>query len=225
MRFATLVQKDDVRSSVGIALMSIGVEVSHFSAVDPLIASLDELPFDAIVVEDDERHIRPWLLALKPYVEQRIAVIAIGAGGAASMSIALLHGADDYVVIGEGVDQIVHRSIARINAKTRQAQRATWRLGPYSLDPTTSKLLSITAAVHLSPREFTLARVLIENCGKVVMLDSLCRVLCDREDETARRAVKQHAHTLRKKCELAAGPTLRRLRIEAVYGKGYRLSF
>ena len=69
-----------------------------------------------------------------------------------------------------------------------------------------------------------LARVLAENHGRVVALEQLCEELCARTDDAARRAVKQHAHMLRKKCDLAAGPTAQRLRVEAVYGKGYRLT-
>jgi len=73
-----------------------------------------------------------------------------------------------------------------------------------------------------------LARVLIENQGRIVALEQLCEDLCGRTDESAKRAVKQHAHVLRKKCELAAGTganaIAQRLRIEAVYGKGYRLA-
>jgi DNA-binding response OmpR family regulator len=66
--------------------------------------------------------------------------------------------------------------------------------------------------------------VLIERHGRVVALDQLCEELCARTDAAAKRAVKQHAHVLRKKCELAAGSTVQRLRVEAVYGKGYRLA-
>ena len=69
-----------------------------------------------------------------------------------------------------------------------------------------------------------LASVLIENHGRVVALERLCENLCARTDDTAKRAVKQHAHVLRKKCELVAGSTPHRLRVEAVYGKGYRLT-
>lgn len=69
-----------------------------------------------------------------------------------------------------------------------------------------------------------LARVLIENQGRVMALDRLCKDLCARTDDAAKRAVKQHAHVLRRKCVLAAGSTLQPLRVEAVYGKGYRLT-
>lgn len=204
--------------------MSMGIEVLNFAAVGALVASLDTQAFAAILVEDDEDRIGHWLGTLQTHADEPIALIAIGTGGTAGMSRALLHGADDYVVIGDGAEQLVHRSIARISAKIQRPRRRTWRLGPYTLDGSRSSLKSSVAEVHLSPRELTLARVLIEHHGRVVALEQLCEELCARTDAAAKRAVKQHAHVLRKKCELAAGSSAQRLRVEAVYGKGYRLT-
>ena len=204
--------------------MSMGIEVLNFAAVGALIASLDTQAFAAILVEDDEDRIGHWLGTLQNHADEPVALIAIGTGGSAGMSRALLHGADDYVVIGDGAEQLVHRSIARISAKIQRPRRRTWRLGPYTLDSSRSSLKSPVAEVHLSPRELMLARVLIEHHGRVVALDQLCEELCARTDAAAKRAVKQHAHVLRKKCEIAAGTTAQRLRVEAVYGKGYRLT-
>ena len=222
MRFATLIHEQGLRSRVSDALLSMGIEVLNFAAVDALLASLPTQTFAAILVEDNEDRIGHWLGTLQTHTDEPIALIAIGTGGAAGMSRALLHGADDYVVIGDGAEQLVHRSIARISAKIRR--RRTWRLGPYTLDSSRSSLMSPVAEVHLSPRELMLARVLIEHHGRVVAIERLCEELCARTDAAAKRAVKQHAHVLRKKCGIAAGSTTQRLRVEAVYGKGYRLT-
>ena len=224
MKFATLIHEHGLHRRVSDALMSMGIEVLNFAAVDALIANLHEQAFAAILVEDDEDRIGHWLNTLQTHADEPIALIAVGAGGTAGMSRALLHGADDYVVMDDGAEQLVHRSIARISAKIQRPRRRTWRLGPYTLDSARSSLVSPVAEVHLSPRELMLARVLIENHGRVVALERLCEDLCARTDSAARRAVKQHAHVLRKKCELAAGSTAQRLRVEAVYGKGYRLT-
>jgi len=203
--------------------MSVGIEVLNFAAVNALVANLRTHAFAAILVQDDEDRIGHWLGALQIHTDEPVALIAIGAGGAAGMSRALRHGADDYIVIGDGVEQLVHRSVARIGAKIQRARRRVWRLGPYTFDGARSSLRSPVAEVHLSPREFTLARMLVENHGKVVPLAQLCEELCARTDDTARRAVKQHAHMLRKKFDLAADSTIQPPRLDAVYGKGYRL--
>jgi len=224
MRFATLIHEQDLRSQVSDTLMSMGIEVLNFAAVDALVASLPTQAIAAILVEDNEDRIGHWLRVLQTHTDEPIALIAIGSGGVAGMSRALLHGADDYAVVGDGAEQLVHRSIARVSAKIQRPRKRTWRLGPYTLDSSRSSLMSPVAEVHLSPREFMLARVLIGNHGRVVVLDRLCEELCARTDDAAKRAVKQHAHMLRKKCSLAAGSTAQRLRLEAVRGKGYRLT-
>lgn len=224
MRFATLIHDPALRRRVLDALLPMGIEVLHFAAVDTLLAKLRTQAFAAILVEDDEERIGRWLGTLQTHADEPVALIAIGSGGTAGMSRALLHGADDYVVIGDGAEQLVHRSIARVSTKIQRPRKRSWRLGPYTLDRSTSRLVSPVAEVPLAPREFLLARLLIESEGRVVPLDRLCEDLCARIDDAARRAVKQHAHMLRKKCELAADPTLPRLRLEAVYGKGYRLT-
>ena len=224
MRFATLIHEPDLRDRVGDALASVGIEVLHFEAVNALISGLHRHAFAAVLVEDHEDRFGHWLAMLQAHANERIALIAIGTGGVAAMSRALLHGADDYAVTGHGAEQLVHRAIARIGAKVQRARKRLWRLGPYTLDVSRSSLLSPVAEVRLSPREFMLASVLIENHGGVVTLERLCEDLCARTDDAARRAVKQHAYVLRKKCDLAAGSTAQRLRVEAVYGKGYRLT-
>lgn len=225
MRFATLILEQDLHRQVCDALSSIGVELIGFADIDSLVDVLRAQSFAAIVFQDHEDLTRPWLHALRTHADERTALIATGAGGTAGMSRALLHGADDYVVIGDGTEQLVHRAIARVNAKTQHARKGAWRLGPYTLDRASSSLVSPVAELRLAPRELMLAQILIENHGRVVKLERLCQELCERTDETARRAVKQHAHTLRKKCERAAGATLQPLRVEAVYGKGYRIAF
>lgn len=224
MRVATLIHEQNLRSRVSDALVSVGIEVLDFAAVDALIGSLRAQAYAAVLVEDHDDRIGHWLGALQRHTDEPTALIAIGNGGTAGMSRALLHGADDYIVMGDGAEQLVHRAIARISAKIQRPRRHTWRLGPYTLDTARSSLVSPVAEVHLSPRELMLASVLIEHHGRVVPLERLCEDLCARTDDAAKRAVKQHAHVLRKKCDLAAGSTVQRLRVEAVYGKGYRLT-
>jgi DNA-binding response OmpR family regulator len=225
MRFATLISERSVRYRVSDALQSMGIEVLNFSAISALVAGLQEHAFAAILIEDDGARVGHWLSALQRHADEAIALIAVGTGGTAGMSRALLHGADDYVVIDDGAEPLVQRSLARVSAKLHRPQRQTWRLGPYVLDIARRVLASVDTEVRLSPRELLLARVLIENHGRLVPLDQLCEVLCARIDDAAKRAVKQHAHMLRKKCEVVAGKNARRWQLEAVYGRGYRLMF
>src|SRR5437868_8069529 len=138
MRFATLIREPDLRDRVGDALVSVGIEVLNFEAVNALIADLHAQAFAAVLVEDHEDRIGHWLAMLQAHADEPIALIAIGTGGAAGMSRALLHGADDYVVMGHGAEHLVHRAIARVGAKVQRARKRMWRLGPYTLDSSRS---------------------------------------------------------------------------------------
>jgi DNA-binding response OmpR family regulator len=224
MRFATLTQGPGFRDQVTEALVSMGIEVLNYATVDALLAGFHAQGFDAVLVEDFEDRVGHWLGVLQSHTDDSSALIVVGAGGTAAMSRALRHGADDYVLVEEGAAQLVDRAIARIGAKMQRSRKREWRLGPYTLDSARSSLASSVAEVHLPPRVLMLARALMENQGKVVALERLCEYLCGRTDDSARRAVKQHAHVLRKKCLLVAVSTAERLRVEAVYGQGYRLT-
>jgi DNA-binding response OmpR family regulator len=224
MRFATLTREPALRDQVTDALASMGIEVLNYATVDALLVDMHAHVFDAILVEDLEDRIGHWLGMLQPHTGDAIALLAVGAGGTAAMSRALRHGADDYVLIDEGAAQLVDRAVARIGAKIQRSRQRAWRLGPYTLDGARSSLASSVAEVHLPPRVLLLARALMENQGRVVALERLCEHLCARTDAAARRAVKQHAHVLRKKCLLVAVSTAEQLRVEAVYGQGYRLT-
>jgi DNA-binding response OmpR family regulator len=216
--------EQNLRYQVSDALKSMGIEVSHFAAVDAAISQLQSESFAAILVEDCASHISHWLGSLQAHAAEPIALIVVGSGGAAGMSRALRHGADDYVVIGDGTEQLVHRSIARASAKIQRRHGSVLRLGPYTLDSSHCTLSSVATEVHLSPRELLLARVLFENHGRVVSFDRLSSHLCGRTDDAARRAVKQHAHTLRRKCPVAGGSSGQGLNVESIYGAGYRLT-
>src|SRR5438046_368980 len=113
MRFATLIHEPELRDRVGDALVSVGIEVLNLESVNALIADLHTQAFAVSVVEYHVDRIGHWLAMLQAHADEPIVLIAIGTGGAAGMSRALLHGADDYAVMGHGAEQLVHRVIAR----------------------------------------------------------------------------------------------------------------
>jgi DNA-binding response OmpR family regulator len=224
VRFATLALEQGLRDGISDALAAVGIEFCHFGSVDTLIAQFASEAFDAILVEDDASRIGAWLNALQVHVAEPFALIAVGSAGAAGMSRALLQGADDYIVIDHGMEHLVQRTIARASSKIRRPGRRILRFGPYTLDTSHAILSSLLAGTRLSPREASLARILFENHGRVVSLDSLSSEICGRTDDASRRAIKQHVHTLRKKCYEVAGSSTDGLAIESVYGNGYRLT-
>jgi DNA-binding response OmpR family regulator len=223
MRVATLFARADLEAGAAQPLALRGMQVESFADPSHLISAWRAGSFDAIVVEDAEGHIHHWLAALQAYIAAQAAIVVVGAGGVQSIARALLHGADDYATPGDGAEGLVHRLLARMRVKADQ-RRSTWlQVGVYSLDAVTRTLAAPGHHVTLTPREFTLARLLFENPGRLVALEKLSIDVCGQVGEVARRALEQHVYKLRKKCVLLGRHQSTPLQIEAVYGAGYRL--
>ena len=225
MRFATLIPDRRAQTRIARALAAKGIEVVPFTSVAALVGALSAHAFAAIVVEDHAARIDQWLTALQPQLMTHTALIVMGAGGATGMSRALLHGADDYVIDSDEPEHLVQRAIARISVKLRASQRSTLQVGPYTLNIAHGAMLSPTTQVRLTAREIMFARMLFEQRGQLVTTERLCHALCGRVDASAERAVKQHAYELRRKLQQVVGDNADTLRIETVYGQGYRLAW
>lgn len=223
MRVATLMWDPDSSAHIAGALVAQGIEVAPFSAASEFIAAHAERAFEAILIEDSMARTDECLLEVEPHIEGQTALIVVGEGGAHNISRALLHGADDYAIRCElSSHHVVQRTIARISAKLR-ARKSTLKVGAYTLDLATSALQSKGRLVRLTSRELTLARLLFEQCNVLAPTEHLCRELVGRIDGSAERAVQQHAYELRRKLQRVTPSGGEPLRIETVYGKGYRL--
>ena len=206
------------------ALVAQGIEVAPFSAASAFIAAHAEQAFAAILIEDSMARIDECLLEVEPHLEAQTALIVVGEGGAHNISRALLHGADDYAIRCElSPHHVVQRTIARINAKLRASRKSTLKVGACTLDMATGVLHSKDRVERLTSRELTLARLLFEQCNQLVTTEYLRQELVGRIDGSAERAVQQHAYELRRKLQRVVPSGGEPLRIETVYGKGYRL--
>jgi DNA-binding response OmpR family regulator len=224
MKIATLLSNRTVHARIARALVEQGIEVVSFTTLGALVAAQAVQAFAAILVEDSTQRISERLATLQPHLAAQTALIVVGAGGAASISRALLHGADDYANSCElASEHLVQRAIARASVKLRASQKSTLKLGACTLDLARGTLHSQGLHVRLTSREATLARLLFERCNEVVTTGQLCQALCGRIDAGAERAVKQHAYVLRRKLQQVAASHAEPLRIETVYGKGYQL--
>ena len=225
MRIATLMQDPGALANITGALVAQGIEVEPFSALAALMTAHALHAFSAILVEDTVPDIDGCLATLGPHLAQT-ALIVVGAGGAANISRALLQGADDYAITCElASNHLVQRAIARVSVKLRASQKSTLKVGAYTLDVAKGVLHSQDRQVPLTSRELTLARVLFEQCNKLATTGQLCQALIGRIDDSAVRAVKQHAYELRRKLRHVVPSDGEALRIETVYGQGYRLAW
>lgn len=131
-------------------------------------------------------------------------------------------GADDYVVKPFSMRELV----ARVRALLRRAKRVTTAEEPEILQSGNLTLFVTEHRVELNgkelsltPREFSLLKVLMLNKGKVLSREQLLRLAWGVEEFIDKHTVDVHVHWLREKIE----PDPRNpCRIVTVRGVGYR---
>jgi len=124
-------------------------------------------------------------------------------------------GADDYVLKPFDLDEIA----ARLRALVRRAHgrpEPVLSLGEVELDPAARSVTCAGLAVELTPREFDLLQLLLENSGRVLTRRTLEEQLYTWNDAVDSNALEVHIHHLRKKL----GNEL----IRTVRGVGYMAS-
>ena len=130
-------------------------------------------------------------------------------------------GADDYITKPFGLRELV----ARINAVLRRAGGEAaadqmLRLGQITLDKGTREVKVSERKINLTPTEFDLLALLMQNPGQVYSRLDLLERLQDTSFEGVARTIDVHVRNLRTKIEVnPANP----LYIETVFGVGYRI--
>jgi len=124
-------------------------------------------------------------------------------------------GADDYVLKPFDLDEIA----ARLRALVRRAHgrpEPLLSLGEIELNPATRSVTRAGQAVDLTPREFDLLHLLLENAERVLTRRTLEEQLYTWNDAVDSNALEVHIHHLRKKLGSAL--------IRTVRGVGYMAS-
>ncbi len=129
-------------------------------------------------------------------------------------------GADDYVTKPYNPREVV----ARVRARLRQPDVAppqTLRVGGLEMDVRRRDVRVDGRPVELTPTEFSLLQVLLEQAGYVLTRGELTRRALGVDFEGVERTLDSHIRNLRQKLEPdPANPTY----VQTVYGIGYRLA-
>jgi len=128
-------------------------------------------------------------------------------------------GADDYVTKPYDPREVVARVRARLRVKEAPEPQQT-RVGGLTLDAGRREVTVDGRPVELTPTEFSLLRVLMEQAGYVMTRNELIRRGLGADYEGIDRTLDSHIRNLRHKIEPdPKAPTY----IQTVYGVGYRL--
>jgi len=129
-------------------------------------------------------------------------------------------GADDYVTKPYNPREVVARVRARLRSQDSH-QPHLLQAGSLSMDVTRREVLVAGQAVDLTPTEFDLLRVLLEQAGYVFTRSELIRRALGADYEGIDRTLDSHIRNLRQKIEAdPRNPSY----VQTVYGIGYRLA-
>jgi two-component system KDP operon response regulator KdpE len=134
---------------------------------------------------------------------------------------ALDAGADDYVTKPFDTAEL----LARIRVAQRRSLTETgepvFKSGPLCVDFAARQVKLNGTEIKLTPTEYSLLRVLVQNAGKVVTHRQLLRIVWGEKAESQAQYLRVYVTHLRKKLETDAdAPSL----IKTEVGIGYRLS-
>jgi two-component system alkaline phosphatase synthesis response regulator PhoP len=129
-------------------------------------------------------------------------------------------GADDYVTKPYNPREVVARVRARLRSQ-ESIQPQPLEAGELRMDVTRREVVVAGHLVDLTPTEFELLRVLLEQAGYVFTRSELIRRALGADYEGIDRTLDSHIRNLRQKIEPdPKNPTY----IQTIYGVGYRLT-
>jgi two-component system KDP operon response regulator KdpE len=133
---------------------------------------------------------------------------------------ALDAGADDYLTKPFGTGELMARIRAALRRHARPAEEPVLMVGALRLDIAQRRLTSDGLEISLTPTEYDLLRILLQNAGKVMTHHQLLRAVWGTAYENETHLLRVNISNIRSKIEKdSARPQL--LRTEP--GVGYRL--
>ena len=128
-------------------------------------------------------------------------------------------GADDYLVKTFDFSELMARLRALGRRSSQKIQQEIMELGKLTVDRTSKLLKKGGQVIQLSPREFQLFDLLLQNKGNVVPRDIILDRVWGMETDVSTNNIDSYMKLLRKKLEQADGG----IAINTVRGVGYNL--
>ena len=128
-------------------------------------------------------------------------------------------GADDYLVKPFEFAELLARLRALARRSTQKIQQDIVSVGEFSVNRMAKVVKHKGEVVQLSPREFQIFDLLVQNLGVVVPRDIILDRIWGCDAEVSSNNIDSYVKLLRKKLDLSKGETV----IQTVRGVGYKL--
>ncbi len=211
----------DVQNLMKLHLVREGYEVIGVASAEEAIPFLTQEHFDVAVFD--------WMLPgasglkLCELFCGKLPILLLTARAeVVDIVLGLSAGADDYVTKPFEIPVFLARISALLRRKPwakLSSTKQTLKIGNTTLYLESHKCLRDGQEIHLTPMEFKLLSILIENSGRVLSRDKLVDHLQGNDAIVVDRTIDQHIFSLRKK--LAHDADF----IETIRGVGYRVSY
>jgi two-component system, OmpR family, KDP operon response regulator KdpE len=191
---------------------STGEEALDQAAVRPPAAAILDLMLPGIDGVEVTKRLREW---------SEMPIIVLSAVGEEEAKVrALAAGADDYVTKPFGPPELIARLEAVLRRARPDASEPLIEADGLELDLGAREVRREGEAVHLTPTEFELLRVLAQNRGRLMTHRALLVEVWGVEYEEDVQVLRAHVANLRRKIEPADGPHY----IRTDPGVGYRFA-
>ena len=107
-------------------------------------------------------------------------------------------GCDDYVVKPFKLAVLYEKVNALIKRSKGLVRSSLLSVNTLSLNPNNGKVISDGNAVRLTPTEYTILKVLLENKGKIISRDKLIVIVWGYDSDVDERVLDVHIRNLRK---------------------------
>ncbi|CAM3428951.1 DNA-binding response OmpR family regulator [Paracidovorax anthurii] len=174
---------------------------------------------DAVILEDCGGTLAEDLGLIRSCISTHVPVLVAGSELQAGFGTALACGAVDYINLSRvGHDELKARIRGHVEAYSLEASHAI-AVDGCQLDPARQCIVHGGKTVELTHRECELAWLLFSRPNQVVSSPTIVARVWGRSVESNKRTLEQHIYKLRTKLRQTGCS----LRVQAAYGRGYRL--
>lgn len=223
-KIKVLVVEDEasIRRFITLNLEMVGYEVGEAASGEEALALLTTFLPDLVVLD----LMLPGIDGLEVCQQIRktmpdpLVIMLTAKGEDADKIMGLELGADDYMVKPFNPFELIARLKAMLRRRNHfEAKRTAYTYGNLSLDIAANKLLRNNTEVELTPTEYALLKMFMENPGKALKREEMLNAVWGEDYFGDTKTLDVHIRRLREKIE--DNPSEPR-HIKTVWGSGYR---